>query len=147
MSEDIKAIYRRFVDRAQCQGKDSALAAIDEMMHPDFVEHSGIFPQFPTTRDGMKQLFTALHTGFPDLRVTIHDQAAEGDKVWTHKTFYGTQKGEFLGIPPTGKEVSWEVIDIVRFVDGKPKDHWAVIDQLGLMQQLGVIPPMGEDGE
>ena len=140
MSEENKALIRRFVEEAQSSGKDAALATIDEMMSPDFVERSGVFPSFPTTRDGMKQLFTMLHEAFPDLRTTIHDQIAEGDKVVTRKTFHGTHQGELMGILPTGKEVAFDVIDILRIADGKLIDHWAVVDQLGLMQQIGAIP-------
>ena len=110
------------------------------MMSPDFVERSGVFPSFPTTRDGMKQLFTMLHEAFPDLHPTIHDQIGEGDKVVTRKTLHGTHQGELIGIPPTGKQVAIEVIDILRVEDGKLVDHWAVVDQLGLMQQIGAIP-------
>ncbi len=140
MSEENKALIRRFVDKAQSSGKDAALATIDEMLSPDFAERSGVFPSFPTTRDGMKQLFAMLHDAFPDLRATIHDQIAEDDKVVTRKTFHGTHQGELMGIPPTGKEVAFDVIDILRIADGKLIDHWAVVDQLGLMQQIGAIP-------
>ncbi len=98
----------------------------------------------PPTREGVKQLFTALRTAFPDLHATIHDQIAEGNRVVTRKTFYGTHQGELLGIPATGKQVAFEVIDILQLAGGKITDHWNVVDQLGLMQQLGVIPPPGQ---
>jgi predicted ester cyclase len=94
-----KAIVRQFVERAQSSGQEAALAAIDEMMSPDFSESSGIDYGVPPTRDGMKQLFTMLHTAFPDLRTSIHDQVAEGDKVVTRKTFHATHRGELMGTP------------------------------------------------
>jgi steroid delta-isomerase-like uncharacterized protein len=80
-----------------------------------------------------------FRNAFPDFRAVIHDLIAEDDKVVTRKTFDGTHEGELLGIPPTGKEVTIELIDILRVADGKITDHWSVVDQLGLMQQLGVI--------
>jgi steroid delta-isomerase-like uncharacterized protein len=80
-----------------------------------------------------------FRNAFPDFRAVIHDLIAEDDKVVTRKTFDGTHEGELLGIPPTGKEVTIELIDILRVADGKITDHWNVVDQLGLMQQLGVI--------
>ena len=77
---------------------------------------------------------------FPDSYFTVEDMVAEGDKVATRKTFHGTHQGEFMGIPPTGQQVSTGLIDVVRIVDGKVVEHWSMGDNLGLMQQLGVIP-------
>ncbi len=94
--------------------------------------------------DGTKQFFTMFFTAFPDIKATIHEQITEGDKVWSRKTFNGTHQGEFMGIPPTNKPVEINVIDIHRVVDGKIIEHWAVADMLGLMQQLGAIPPLGK---
>jgi predicted ester cyclase len=65
---------------------------------------------------------------------------AEGDKVATRKTLQGTHQGEFMGIPPTGQQVSMGLIDIVRIADGRVVEHWSMGDNLGMMQQLGVIP-------
>jgi len=142
MSEENKAIVRRFVDEVQNQHD---LGALDELFSPDFVDHSAM--STPPTLDGTRQLFTMMFSAFPDLRVNIHDQVAEGDKVVTRKTFHGTHQGEFMGIPPTDKEVAFDVIDIFRIVDGRITDHWNVVDMLGLMQQLGVVPPPGPGGE
>jgi predicted ester cyclase len=69
----------------------------------------------------------------------IHDMFAAGDRVATRKTIHGTHEGEFMGIPPTGRAVAVDVIDIVRYEDGKLAEHWNVVDQLGLMRQLGVV--------
>jgi len=85
-------------------------------------------------------LFGMLHGAFPDLRVEIHDQVAEGDKVVTRKTFHGTHRGDFMGIPPSGAGVAFDVIDIVRVRNGKMTEHWNVVDALALMTQLGAIP-------
>lgn len=135
-TEQNKALVRRLVEEAQAAG---GLALVDELLTPDFVDHNPL-PGVPPTRDGVRGLFAGLHIAFPDLQITIHEQLAEGDKVMTHKTFAGTHEGEFLGIPATGKAVKFDVIDILRVVDGQLTDHWNVVDQLSLMQQLGVIP-------
>jgi predicted ester cyclase len=71
----------------------------------------------------------------------------EGDKVTTRKTFHGTHEGEFMGIPPTGRRVSMSLIDIVRISEGRVVEHWSVGDNLGMMQQLGVIPQPGKRSE
>jgi steroid delta-isomerase-like uncharacterized protein len=84
--------------------------------------------------------FQAFFEGVPDLRAEIHEQAAEGNKVFTYKTFHGTQTGSFMGIPATGKEFSIDLIDILTVDDGQITEHRVVMDQLGLLQQLGVIP-------
>ena len=70
----------------------------------------------------------------------IHDQLTDGDKVATRKTFHGTHQGPLMDIKPTGREVAWDVIDIVRVRDGKMVEHWNVVDTMALMQQLGAVP-------
>jgi steroid delta-isomerase-like uncharacterized protein len=138
-TEKSKSVVLRFVEEVQNQHD---ISAMDELFSPDFVDHSGI-SALPNL-DGTKQFFTMFFTAFPDIQVTIHDQCVEGDKVWVRKTFHGTHQGEFMGIPPTNKPVEINVIDIHCVVEGKITEHWAVADMLGLMQQLGVIPPPGK---
>ena len=79
-------------------------------------------------------------SGFLDSHLVIEDVIAEGDKVVTRLTITGTQTGTLQGIPPTGKKFSMRGIDIFRVVDGKIVEHWDAVDQLGMLQQLGVIP-------
>src|SRR3954470_17583941 len=136
VAEENKALVRRVVEEAQRQGN---IEAVDEFFAEDFVDHSS-FPGFPPTRDGSKQLFTMFHMAFDDFHAVIHDQVAEGGKVVTRKTFHGMHQGEFMGISPTGKQVAIEVTDVLYVDGGKITDHWTAVDQLGLMQQLGVIP-------
>src|SRR2546425_11240091 len=119
-TEESKAIVRRFVDQAQSRGN---LNAIEEIFDPGFVDH-GNPPGLPPTRDGVRQLFTMLWTAFPDLHATIHDQVGEGDKVVTRKTLSGTHRGDFMGIPPTGRSAAFDIIDIVRIRRGKIVEHW-----------------------
>ena len=91
-------------------------------------------------RAAAKAFFEVFFAAFPDLRAEIHDQVAEGDKVVTRKTFHGTHKGEFYGIPASGRQINVEVIDILRVVDEKVTDHWSAMDMMGLMQQIGAAP-------
>ena len=81
-----------------------------------------------------------MAAAFPDIQTTIEDLIAEGDKVVKRYTIRGTHRGEFQGIPPTGKEVAFSSIEIDRMVDGKVSEHWFEMDLLGLMGQLGAIP-------
>ena len=98
-------------------------------------------------RQGTLELFTMLRTVFPDLRITVEDIVAEGDKVVSRGTFSGTHKGEFMGIAPTGKQITVGLIEIVRIVAGKMVEHWNVVDNLGMMRQLGVVPTPGQGGK
>ena len=77
---------------------------------------------------------------FPDLHVDVKDLIAEGEKLVTRYSVHGTHKGELMGIPPTGKEVSITGVAIDRFENGLSVEHWEIIDQVGLMQQIGAIP-------
>jgi steroid delta-isomerase-like uncharacterized protein len=136
MSEANKALIRRLVEEIQNQHN---VDAFDEFFAPSFVNYDPL-PGLPGTREGAKQLHRMLFAAFPDLQMTIHDQAAEGDKVWTRKTASGTHQGEFFGIPATGKHVSWKIIDIMSIRDEKVTEHWVVADVMSLMQQLGAVP-------
>ena len=127
-------MVRRLVKEAQEGGN---LEVIDELMAEDFVDHSPL-PGLPPTRDGVRMLFAGMRAAFPDLRVTIHEQIADAGKVVTRKTFSGTHGGPFLGVPATGNSVSFDAIDILTFRDGLIREHRVVVDQLTLLQQLGV---------
>ena len=90
----------------------------------------------------LKRLFAAMRAAFPDLRIRIDEQIGEQDKVMTRKTFEGTHRGEFLGVPGSGNRVAFEVIDILSVRDdGRITDHRVIVDKLGLLQQLGVSAP------
>jgi predicted ester cyclase len=85
-------------------------------------------------------MFTMMYTAFPDFQATLENLIAEDDRVVVHMLWTGTHQGEFMGIPPTGRRMSINVIDILRVADGKFVEHWGVSDMMGLMQQLGVSP-------
>lgn len=133
-TETNKALARHFregMDKTKGGGFEDYVAA-------DGVSHFPGSP--PLNRDQVAALVAMFYTGFPDLHHTIDDQVAEGDKVATRLTFHGTHLGDFQGIPPTGKEVTFSAIVIDKYRDGKMVEHWSMSDTLGLMQQLGVIP-------
>ena len=137
--EENKEVVRRYF-----QAIDEACGAgnadiIDHFLAPDFVEHNP-FPGIPPTRDGWKQAFMEFVKGAPGYHV-IDDLVAEGDKVVGRITAYGTHEGELFGIPRTAKEIRVSGIAIWRLRDGRIVEHWHETDQMGLMQQLGVVPP------
>ncbi len=95
----------------------------------------------PTDWNGHKQLFTAFTSAFPDLSSNIVDMVAEGkDKVAVRFNVTGTHRGEFQGIPPTGKKVSFSGMDFLTIIDGKVEEEWESVDMMELMQQIGAIP-------
>jgi steroid delta-isomerase-like uncharacterized protein len=143
-AEQNKVLVRRFVEEIFNQGN---MSAADELVAPDFVDHEELPPGIPNDREGVKQLTAMMRSAIPDFKATIEDIIAEGDKVVMRMTWSGTQKGEFMGIAPTGKRISVGVIDIIRITDGKFAEHWGLMDNMGMMQQLGAIPAPGEGGE
>jgi predicted ester cyclase len=130
-------VVRRFVEEYQSGDHDVAVAR--ECLADDFVDHCPFGP-FAPDRDGVLALFDYFFSAFDGFHAVIHRQVSEGDLVTTHKTFHGRHVGDFMGIPPTGSEVSIDVIDILRVTDGTMREHWNVVDALGLMHQLGAVP-------
>ncbi len=132
---DLKALTRRFYDEVFVQGK---LDLMDEFVHDDFVEHEE-FPGLPPGKEGLVVFITMMREAFPDIAVTVNDIIVEGNKLVSRIRLSGTHSGEFLGIPPTGKTMDIQAIDILAFRDGKATEHWGVTDQMAMMQQLGVV--------
>jgi predicted ester cyclase len=142
-AEDNKALVRRFVDEVQSGGNTDL---IDEICSPEFVNHSAP-PGLPADCEGIKIVTAMFRGAFPDSYFSVEDMIAEGDEVVTRKTFHGTHEGEFMGIRPSGRTVNVSLIDVVRISEGRVVEHWSVGDNLGMMQQLGVIPQQGESVE
>ena len=142
-TEENKAIVRRLYEEAITQKK---LEVLDEIMSPDVVDHAP-FPEQAPGLEGFKGSFALMISAFPDYQSTVEEQIAEGDKVVTRFTSRGTHQGEFMGIAPTGNRVRVTGIDIDWVVEGKIVEHWSEADLLGMMQQLGVIPPPGQSEE
>jgi steroid delta-isomerase-like uncharacterized protein len=111
-----------------------------DLLADDFVEHEET-PGLAPTKDGVKTFFRMYIAAFPDLRLDPEDVLASGDKVVARVRATGTHRGEFMGMPATGKGVNVQLIDIMRFGDdGLVREHWGVFDALAMMQQLGVVP-------
>jgi len=133
---DHAATLRKMYDRINAHDVDGFL----EYLAEDFLEHE-VTPGLAPTKDGVRQFFTMYMAAFPDLRFEAEDVIASGDKVVSRARATGTQKGDFMGMPATGKSVDVQLIDIVRFADdGLALEHWGVFDALTMMQQLGAIP-------
>jgi len=128
--EENKAIVRRFIEAYNKHD----LSSIEDFVAPDYVDHTN-----QVDREGLKQLFNMAFKAFPDWHETIEDIIAEGDKVWVHVKTTGTHTGEWMGIAPTGKKVTSEMVDIYRIVNGKHVEGRFVTDQLDFLKQLGVI--------
>jgi steroid delta-isomerase-like uncharacterized protein len=138
MSEANKAAVRRWVEEVQ---SDHRFEVMDEIFARNIVNHDrpGGLPSAQGL-DGIRGFFKGIVGAFPDFKAVIQDQIAEGDKVVTLKMISGTNQGDFMGIPPTGERMEVPVIDIFRVADGKCTDHWSVVDQMTMMQQLGLMP-------
>jgi steroid delta-isomerase-like uncharacterized protein len=137
-TEDNKALMRRFLEEVFNKQNQ---AAIDEFIAPNHVDHT-LPPFLPTTPEGTKRAIGIFLRAFPDVHLVVEDMIAEGDKVVTRYTSRGTQKGAFMGIPPTGKQMMVSSIIIARFADGKIVEEWGLDDQVGMLQQLGIIPAL-----
>ncbi len=135
--EQNKALVRRLIEEV-FNGGDMSM--VDELMAVDFVEHEELPPGMPPGREGAKVLTAAMRSAFPDFKATIEDMIAEGDKVFVRLTWSGTQAGEFMGIPPSGRQFAVGVFDVMRIEDGKFVEHWGMLDNMGMMQQLGAMP-------
>ena len=136
MSEQNKAIVRRLFNEVGSKGN---MEVISELITEDYVSHQ-LGAEDHKGYEGLEQLITMYRTAFPDMLITVDDQVAEGDRVATRWAATGTHQGELAGIPPTGKQVKVSAMSITRFEGGKIAEEWELADQMGLMQQLGVVP-------
>jgi steroid delta-isomerase-like uncharacterized protein len=130
-----KDVARRYYVRVL---NDGDLDLLDELAVEAYEEHDPV-PGQGSGRGGLKDRVTILRKAFGQT-FTLEDVVAEGDRVVVRWTGHGTHSGEFMGIPPTGQSFSIAGIDVIRFEDGRMAEHWHVVDQLALMQQLGLIP-------
>jgi steroid delta-isomerase-like uncharacterized protein len=128
---DNKTITRNFY-AALTDGKFNV---IDELVSEAFIEHEET-PTDADGRDGLHELFKAMHDAFSDFAITIEDMVAEGDKVFVRATMQGIQRAEFLGIPSKGKPMLVPVADVLRFEQGRIVEHWGLMDTGQLMDQL-----------
>ena len=129
-----KVTVRSLIEEAFNKGN---LSAIDELIADAYVNHGA--GTEVRGREGMKGFVTTYRAAFPDYHCTIEDQIAEGDTVATRWTARGTQDGELMGIPPTGRRVELTGIVVDRLADGRLVETWLQADALGMLQQLGVV--------
>jgi predicted ester cyclase len=142
-TEQNKAILHKTYEEAIKKGN---LAVLNECMAPNYVYHGpgGTDLKGP---EGFGQYLTMLRAAFPDMRLTVENMFAEGNYVAHRFTLTGTHQGDWMGIAPTGKRVTITSNVVSRFAEGKEAEAWVELDMLGFMQQLGVIPPMGQPGK
>jgi steroid delta-isomerase-like uncharacterized protein len=111
-----------------------------DLMADDFVEHEET-PGLAPTKEGVLESFRTYRAAFPDMRMDVEELLSCGNKAVTRVTVTGTQQGEFMGIPASGKRIEAKLIDIIRFGDdGLAHEHWGVTDTLAMMQQLSAVP-------
>jgi steroid delta-isomerase-like uncharacterized protein len=138
-AEANKAIIRRY---RQAHNQND-MAALDEIVAADLITHSQL-PNVPAGREGGKMVHQGSISAFPDGKTTTDDLIAEGDKVVERFTFVGTHKGEFMGIPASGKQIRVTGMSIFLIANGKIVEHWGENDAMGLLMQLGVLPAPGQ---
>jgi len=143
-TEENKAVVRRWFDEVMTQGNISTVDLICMQCHPGFTVINGIVDNPPPGMDGVKELVKLFRNAFPDMRFNIEEQIAEGNKVTTRMTIHGTHHGDFMGIPASGKPVSFSAISIWEVADGKLLQERVNWDALGALQQLGAIPTPGQ---
>ncbi len=131
------SLVRLIFEQAFNQGD---LDVVDNLVAADAAAHIGSWGA-PASRLGLKQMIANLRSAFPDLHCTVEDEISEGDKLAAHWTMRGTHKGVYFGNPPTGKQVSSLGLIFARIAEEKIVENWILIDQMGLLQQLGIIPP------
>jgi predicted ester cyclase len=138
-TEENKALMYRVYE---CFSQNN-LDVLDELIASDFTDHNPNPGQGPAL-EGLKQFISSMHTVLYGLQVNVEDMVTEGDKVVARLRISGTHRGEFMGVAPTGNQVTFTGIDILRIADGKVVEHWGNVDELGMLRQLGVIPESGE---
>jgi hypothetical protein len=133
-----KATLSRFEDAMSTGDAEVISKTIDELVAPDVLIHMPM-PIQTTGAEALKQVWAMLLRGLPDLHVAVEDLIAEGDKVVSRNTVTGTHRGEYRGLPPTGKSITYNEIFVFRFAGGRIAEMWGVVDVFSQLQQLGVI--------
>ncbi len=140
-TDENKEIVRRFFDLGPSRGD---MSAAKELLAPNFVLHLPLPAAVGV--QGISDVVTACREAFEHLNVTVEDMVAEGDRVAARFTARGVHKGQFMGLPPTGKPITMTGIEIFRIENGKIAELWGEANLLGLMQQLGILPALGKQG-
>ena len=139
MLQENKVVVERLLEAFN----EGHLDVVDELVAPDFVGHTPLMPEDMHGPEAVKGFYAATRAAMPIACHPSWTLIAEGDLVVTHMPLEGTFTNEFMGIPPNGRKVIVWMANIWRAVDGRVVEWWINMDTLGLMQQLGAIPPMG----
>lgn len=131
-----RLVIERYFHQLFNQGE---VELVSELLHPDYVNGSPGSPDLPRGREGVAIVVKALRAAFPDLKYEIEDMVIGADAVAVRTTLRGTHRGDFFGLPPTGKRVEVSQMTIEHFKDGKIVAHHRVTDELTLQRQLGVV--------
>ena len=131
------SLIRRMLDNAFNLG---TFAVVDDVVASNGITHTPMWGM-PQNREGLKQLIAMFRSAFPDLHCTLEDEINAGDKVAAHWTMRGTHRGLFLGAPPTNRSIEVEGMMFARTENGQIAEGWTMIDQMGMLQQLGLVPP------
>jgi len=136
-AKDNKAIYREFIETLFNEGR---LERLEQLVDPGYVFHDAP-PGTPAGPEAIRQVVTIFRSAFPDLKITLEDQIAEGDKVCSRATTRGTHRGAIFGIAPTGRAIAFSGLTLVRVVNGRIAESWVKNDVAGLMHQLRAGSP------
>jgi len=134
-----KAAFRRFSDAVNSGNMELVSQTIDQLVEPN----AHIRTPLPSAATGaalLKEVFSRLHRAFPDLHLTIEDLVAVREKLVARDTVTGTHKGDYMGVAPTGRFITYDEIFICRFANGKIAETWGIVDVLSQLRQLGALP-------
>lgn len=134
-------IIKRYFEEAWNQGK---LEVLDEIIAPNYVNHSPGMPNPPPGPEGLKPIIKGLRKAFPDLHFTIKNMVITENQVAIHSIMSGTHEGDLFGLPATGKKINVNQLQIERIENGKIVEHWRQSDDLGMMRQLGQMNKIDE---
>jgi steroid delta-isomerase-like uncharacterized protein len=133
-----KAVFIRLLDAIN-SGDQTLIAKTSGNVLMSGAQVNTHLPMDATGSDALQEVFARLRRAFPDLHIAVQDLIGEGDKVVGRHKVTGTHLGEFMGVPPTGKSITYDEIFIVRFVNGRIAETWGIVDVLSQMRQIGVI--------
>lgn len=134
---NVKMIAKLLAENVFSKGN---MRTFDEIFADNYVNHNMPVPSISGTKEGFRQLVLATRQAFPDVHVNIENVVAEDGFVVFNDTVQATSRGDFMGVPPSGKRLKWTEIHFLKVVNGKIVEHWMNFDQLGILKQLGAIP-------
>jgi predicted ester cyclase len=135
---DPERLFRHLIDEGFNAGN---LSVADAVTSPDFAEHQDFGPDHAPGAEGVRAVIASLRRAFSDFHLRIEDIVVSGDTAWARMTATGTHDGPFMGHAPTGRAMRADVFDVIRVADGRMVEHWGVPDRLGVLRDLGLLPP------